>query len=285
MVSITQFVANLALASSLAFAFSDTAPLFVDPLSNDSDWQNELKTSKYITKVEEMNDILIRRTEQMCSSEGKVLFYKVDKLSVAPEYEIFKERSFKNVLYQDHSNVELSVSDKCSDSIEYITLESASLEDIVAKSKPNNKIIIQVLPTFKTGKSLDAIKEKVYNLYNDEDIVISKKDLYEEEEGEDEAEIEQEIENDFERAESLAAESTEAVGIFDTDKNTPSNGTVVKHDNLFTKYQFFTSGIWSGLIVSGLLLFILYGALNWLSSLEISYASFEKQIDYDKKNE
>ena len=49
------------------------------------------------------------------------------------------------------------------------------------------------------------------------------------------------------------------------------------------KISIFTSGIWSGIIISGFLLVILYNALSWLSSLEITYASFEKQIDFDKK--
>ena len=76
----------------------------------------------------------------------------------------------------------------------------------------------------------------MYNLYNDEDIVISgKRDK--QSDNENDAEIEQEIERDFEVAESLASEESDPVSIFDTDKQN-KNGTVVKHDNLFTKYQF-----------------------------------------------
>ena len=77
----------------------------------------------------------------------------------------------------------------------------------------------------------------MYNLYNDEDIVISgKRDK--QSDNENDAEIEQEIERDFEVAESLASEESDPVSIFDTDKQN-KNGTVVKHDNLFTKYQFY----------------------------------------------
>lgn len=121
----------------------------------------------------------------------------------------------------------------------------------------------------------------MYNLYNDEDIVISSK-RDKQSDNENDAEIEQEIERDFEVAESLASEESDPVSIFDTDKQN-KNGTVVKHDNLFTKYQFFTSGIWSGIIISGFLLVILYNALSWLSSLEITYASFENKLILIKK--
>lgn len=55
--------------------------------------------------------------------------------------------------------------------------------------------------------------------------------------------------------------------------------------SLFTEYQFFTPGIWSCILISFFLLAILYNALIWVSSIEISYGAFEKQVDYEKKNE
>lgn len=64
--------------------------------------------------------------------------------------------------------------------------------------------------------------------------------------------------------------------------NTLSNSTA---NSLFTKYQFFTPGIWSCLIVSGLLISVLYIALTWISSIEITYGAFEKQVDFAKKTE
>ncbi|PNY18308.1 Protein big1 [Tolypocladium capitatum] len=48
--------------------------------------------------------------------------------------------------------------------------------------------------------------------------------------------------------------------------------------SLFEKYQFFTPGIFMGLIVAILLLSILYVGLNALSSLEVSYGAFEKEM-------
>uniref|UniRef100_A0A0L0NHJ4 Protein BIG1 n=1 Tax=Tolypocladium ophioglossoides (strain CBS 100239) TaxID=1163406 RepID=A0A0L0NHJ4_TOLOC len=47
---------------------------------------------------------------------------------------------------------------------------------------------------------------------------------------------------------------------------------------LFEKYQFFTPGIFMGLIVAILLLSILYVGLKALSSLEVSYGAFEKEM-------
>ena len=44
---------------------------------------------------------------------------------------------------------------------------------------------------------------------------------------------------------------------------------------LFEKYQFFTPGLFMGLLVSFLLLMILYVAISALSSLEVSYAAFD----------
>lgn len=47
-------------------------------------------------------------------------------------------------------------------------------------------------------------------------------------------------------------------------------------DNLFTKYQFFSPGIFMSIIVSLLLVTVLLVALKWVGSLQISYGAFEK---------
>ncbi len=51
------------------------------------------------------------------------------------------------------------------------------------------------------------------------------------------------------------------------------------NDNLFTKYQFFTPGIFMGTFVSLFLVSVLIVALSWISDLQISYKSFEKKPD------
>jgi hypothetical protein len=76
----------------------------------------------------------------------------------------------------------------------------------------------------------------------------------------------------------------------DLDTSSPQSFISAKKDkqiqkSLFTEYQFFTPGIWSCILISFFLLAILYNALIWVSSIEISYGAFEKQVDYEKKNE
>lgn len=159
--------------------------------------------------------------------------------------------------------------------------------------------IVQVIPTFDAPSIKDKIEEKIINLYNNEDtiIVAAKREDTQEvtDDNDDEndsaadtVKLEQEIENDFAMAEKLAAEEDKLndnpVTILGEDVP-GENSTTTKPNNLFTNYQFFTSGIWSGIIVSGFLLAILYTAISWIASLEITYSSFEKQVDFDKKNE
>lgn len=52
---------------------------------------------------------------------------------------------------------------------------------------------------------------------------------------------------------------------------------------MFEKYQFFTPGLFMGLLVTLLLLSILFVALRAISSLEVSYAAFEKEMGPQKK--
>jgi len=45
---------------------------------------------------------------------------------------------------------------------------------------------------------------------------------------------------------------------------------------LFSRYQYFSPGIFMGLLVVLFIVFVIGLALSWLTSLEISYAAFEK---------
>ena len=47
---------------------------------------------------------------------------------------------------------------------------------------------------------------------------------------------------------------------------------------LFEKYQFFTPGIFMGLVAAFVMLSIVYIGLAALSSLEVSYGAFEKEM-------
>lgn len=105
---------------------------------------------------------------------------------------------------------------------------------------------------------------------------------------EEEDKIAAEVQEDFKAAESLLAQETEiaqATILASSEEENTAPATKKTNSNLFTNYQFFSPGIWMGLIVSGFLLFILSNALSWVSALEISYKAFDKQVDYEKKNE
>ncbi|KAI9662189.1 MAG: hypothetical protein M1829_006171 [Trizodia sp. TS-e1964] len=59
-----------------------------------------------------------------------------------------------------------------------------------------------------------------------------------------------------------------------------SNGTSPSKANpgLFSKYQFFSEGLFVGLVVTFLLLLILTVAIRGVASLEVSYAAFDKEM-------
>ena len=275
MVSIVQLTACLGVFAPLSLAFSNTGKLILNPLGSTS----LIETHK-IVKTDKLENVVLEETKNMCLGSGTIYVYQVDELITDKGY---NGMQYDNVFYPDQDNANFTsakIAEECE--VRYFKhYKSISMIEILKFHQDSDNVIVQTIPSFKTKGSLDNIKEKVYDLYNDEDIIIEKRS----QEEDDEARIEEEIEQDFKEAESLASEETNPVNILDTDKDKPNNGTIIKHDNLFTKYQFFTPGIWSGIIVSLFLLTILYGALSWLTSLEITYSSFEKQVDYDKKNE
>lgn len=56
------------------------------------------------------------------------------------------------------------------------------------------------------------------------------------------------------------------------------NNTTLPEGSLFKRYQFFTTGIFLGYLVLFFLLSILYVGFNALSSLEVTYGAFEKEM-------
>lgn len=64
-----------------------------------------------------------------------------------------------------------------------------------------------------------------------------------------------------------------------SDHQRAANSALEKNnDPLFEKYQFFGPGIFMGLFVSILLLSILSVAIRGISSLQVSYAAFDKEM-------
>lgn len=63
---------------------------------------------------------------------------------------------------------------------------------------------------------------------------------------------------------------------FDIRANKSKNATDTRP--LFEKYQYFTPGIFMGLVVGAILLSILFVGLNAVSSLQVSYGAFDKEM-------
>ncbi|KAI9742673.1 MAG: hypothetical protein M1818_003814 [Claussenomyces sp. TS43310] len=61
-------------------------------------------------------------------------------------------------------------------------------------------------------------------------------------------------------------------------RNAKRNSTIPEGAPLFQKYQFFTPGLFMGLIVSFVLLSILAVAISAVSSLKVSYGAFDKEM-------
>lgn len=172
-------------------------------------------------------------------------------------------------------------------------------------SNDGRVIIVQGKPSFLTSASkLEKLKhiveDKVYenlDIEFDFDTILSKRadrSSEEDDNGKDINELDKEIEDDFKAAESfIAEEGDKLVSIMDDAEEgdssapqSPSDGSNVKvNANLFTTYQFFTPGTLLGIIVAGFLVSILYAALSWITSIQITYSSFDKQVDFEKKNE
>lgn len=62
------------------------------------------------------------------------------------------------------------------------------------------------------------------------------------------------------------------------DDHKEKNNTALPEGSLFQRYQFFTTGIFVAYLALFFLLSILYVAFNALSSLEVTYGAFEKEM-------
>ena len=283
--------------TSLVNAFSDTAIFY----SNNNN-QLSLNTNDYIIESKSIAPLVLQYSESVCSqqdSNKQLYIYRVKQLSKGDttDYDGF---ILNHVHYPSVDDLHFEISESCV--VKYGSDEQDSNANVIIidveddqihtidefLNKGHENLIIQGNPSFKHHKKLKQFANDLNEMLDDyfhhgdeEEAELHKRD----EDVDDNEQLEQEIEDDFRQAESLVnGENDEPVTIFDKPiEVAKSNQTKV--NNLFTKYQFFTSGIWLGIIVSLLLLSILYVAIQWLGALEVTYSSFEKQVDYDKKNE
>ncbi|KAI5950589.1 hypothetical protein CANMA_005249 [Candida margitis] len=261
-------------------AFSNTAPIFI---KRDYDTPGLPIKNKQFFKPFEWADTLMsvmyENDEYNENANHVVSYYQVAKEELEPKLNNLNQEGLglhvSNVVYFNQSETVFNVFKARGVLPELLSGESLDRVLQEMNSYEKSDIVLQAVPDFKSSVNAATSEEKLENLFDFDDKLVR-------DEGKGDVSVEQEIVSDFAEANRLAAEEDEPVTILE---DTPSNSTTIKHDNLFTNYQFFTTGIWSGLIVSGFLLLILYGALTWLSDLQITYASFEKQVDFDKKNE
>lgn len=275
-------IAKLAFFIGISAAlYANTAPTFV------TNWMYDIKQLfandqwhyKTFKNVDERMSIAFKDHDLDQNAKVNFFYYQIKKSDWQSHWKWTKFSDqflqINGIVYNNQS--ETVFSELKNRGILPEVLSRDSIEEVLERVNRiyEDDYVIQIIPDFKPTANVDADEDKLENLYYVDGKVARN-------ENNDDVSVEQEIDADFAEAHRLAAEEDQPVTILE---DVPSNTTTVKHDNLFTNYQFFTTGIWSGLIVSGFLLLILYGALTWLSDLQITYASFDKQVDFDKKNE
>lgn len=286
-----KLLASVALCVGSVMAFADTAPMYsgLEALSSD-----------YIVESAEVANQVRQYTNELCSqdSEQKFYIYRVSGLE-ASDPQSSTINYIRHVHFDLAADLDFPISNKCR--VKYVNSVDAEVGDanvIVVDIDDSNTHRLEDFAlegiALIQGKPLFNMKKRSFKETIQEDLDMLKKRYYELQYSDDESDMEAtfaEVEADFRAAESLLAEEESFVTAFAEAKegtvSGASNGnvTVNSKSNLFTKYQFFTPGVWLSLIVSFFLLFVASTAVGWITSIETSYGAFEKQVDYEKKNE
>lgn len=225
--------------------FLDTGAVFIN---------DKLLTSSYIVESKELAHLI---NTNLCGANKPVELYHIPSLN---SHELDVEGTF---ISRVHYDAEASVKDLSTVCKTQHTVKTVSHIDEIDMNDDSHLVIVQEMPKFKATHAR--------------------------------RDTEDEISEEFEKAKSMASEAendddetNDEVHIFDEDESEPSASSAPEkatNGSLFNTYQFFTSGIFMCLIVSFMLLFILMNALSWVSSIEITYKSFDKQVDFEKKTE
>lgn len=290
----------LAVAASFvasAYAFADTAPLFAVPALPNGEF-------KYITDSGKVSRALNEYTEQLCMNNAQKLFiYRVsqwgagikDALTSLPQ----DSTHISHVHYKSSSDLDLDLHSSCSveykDRISEFAASDANVVVIDLDHDSNVKLeellkhsnfIVQMKPKFATALTHDSyIKEFLDEKLH---LKLDKRSYESEDEDLETVESFEDLEDEFRAAEALLMATEDDVQATSEKKYKPKDGIKKKkkgNSNLFTEYQFFTPGVWLSIIVSLFLVFVASTAISWITSIELSYKSFEKQVDYEKKNE
>lgn len=284
-----KLLASLALCVGSVMAFADTAPLYsgLEALSSD-----------YIVESSEVANQVRQYTNELCSQDSNLKFYiyRVSGLE-AKNPRSPSINYVKHVHFDLAADLDFPISDKCL--VKYVNSVDADVGDanvVVVDIDDGNTHRLEDLAldgiALIQGKPLFSMKKRSFKETIQDDLDILKKKYYEAEDYDSDSEVEAtfaEVEADFRAAESLLAEEDSFVTTYADEKegvvSGASQGNSTAKSNLFTQYRFFTPGVWLSLIVSLFLLFVASTAVGWITSIETSYNSFEKQVDYEKKTE
>lgn len=308
-------VANLCLIASHVLltpvlGFTDTSPFY-------SLKQLEGKFP-YITESGQLLETIGSLTDDVCKNDDKLVIYRVSNLvhGTKPSEGTY----IKHVHYGSVEELDFPHGSSCDgDRVEYMTnkqpndtkniaIAVVDIEDDKEHTideffaPAGGIVIVQGKPSFhKPESKMDGLKhyieDKVYDnlkMEVDLDNVLHKRAKGSDEANDDDDKFSQimaEVENDFKAAESFISKEggDMMMTILDSSKTAMAEADAkppkVKNPNLFTNYSFFTPGIWMCLVISGFLISVLYITMSWMTSLEISYKAFDKQVDFEKKTE
>lgn len=260
---------TLAPLLAVASAFADTAS-FYSSVKLGSEFN-------YITDVNVLSKAVNDYTSKLCQSEDQLKIYRVDSSFKNAN----KGTYIKHVHYSNADELDLQFAENCivGSSILYVDIDNKELQEVLAHE--SGAYFVQGKPTFG-GSRYESVKNYIEDTLN-----FEKKKRFDIEESSEEQLI-KEVEQDFRDVESFIELEVDDNDVEEhvTETEPISKVPLGLHaSGLFTKYQFFTPGLWLCIIVSLILVSILYTALGWITSLEISYQSFEKQVDFEKKRE
>ncbi|SGZ48820.1 CIC11C00000003027 [Sungouiella intermedia] len=283
-------LASLALCVGSVMAFADTAPMYSGLNAFSSD---------YIVEATEVASQVGEYTSNLCSQDDrqKLYIYRVSGLQATkPQSDAINY--VRHVHYDRAVDLDFPISKECV--VKYASSLDSEVGDADVVVVDIDDGIAHKFEEFSTngafivqGKPLFTVKKRSFRETIQEDLDILKKRYYESEEldDEDSEATFSEVEADFKAAESMIAEEESFVTAFAEEKEglvpgaSKGNSTGKAKSNLFTEYRFFTPGVWLSLIVSLFLVFVVSTAVGWITSIETSYNAFEKQVDYEKKNE
>lgn len=284
-----KLLAGLAALAGTSMAFSDTSPFFCS---------RKLGDLHYITEASNISTQMANFSKRICPDGPQIVIYRVRNL--ANKAASSEGTYVKHVHYRSPSELDFSLDPSCD--IKYLSTmpqdegENVLIVDVDDEHvhyideflDSSRVVIVQGKPAFqKAGSRMDSLKN-----YVDDKLNVDLDDYLKRDDESDLADVvAQDVEDDFRAAESMIAqeenESFVTALAEDADAISGSRETLskTKNDNLFSKYQFFTPGIWLALIVTFFLVFVIYTAVGWVTSIQTSYNAFEKQIDYEKKTE